>query len=129
QRILFCHRTLGWECFCGGRLTRSPGGNLGTAGRIDRAPAVSNGPPQISAKNKPLRRKVAMAYRTAREAGKAHDRAFDAAMTVYLEARPEEKTDQAAASEKVAVMISSAISVDPEWFWRNVKPGDYWRRD
>jgi hypothetical protein len=48
------------------------------------------GPPQISAKDKPLRRKVALAYRTAREAGKSHDRAFDAAMTVYLEAHPEE---------------------------------------
>jgi hypothetical protein len=57
-----------------------------------------------------------MAYRTAREAGKSHDRAFHAAMTVYLEARPEEKTDQIAVSEKVAVMISSAVSVDPEWF-------------
>jgi len=45
---------------------------------------------QISAKDKPLRRKVALAYRTAREAGKSHDRAFDAAMTVYLEARPDE---------------------------------------
>ena len=37
------------------------------------------GPPQISAKDKPLRRKVALAYRTAREAGKSHDRAFHAA--------------------------------------------------
>ena len=59
------------------------------------------GPPQISAKDKPLRRKVALAYRTAREAGKSHDRAFHAAMTVYFEARPEEKTDQIAVSEKV----------------------------
>ena len=69
-----------------------------------------------------------MAYRTAREAGKSHDRAFHAAMTVYLEARLEEKTDQIAVSEKVAVMISSAVSVDPEWFWQNVKRGDYWRK-
>jgi hypothetical protein len=45
----------------------------------------------LSPKDRPLRRKVAMAYRTAREAGKSHDRAFEAAMTVYLEARPEEK--------------------------------------
>ena len=83
---------------------------------------------QISAKDKPLRRKVALAYRTAREAGKSHDRAFDAAMTVYLEARPDEKTDRIAVSEEVAVMISSAVSVDPEWFWRGVRKGDYWRR-
>ena len=65
-----------------------------------------------------------MAYRTAREAGKSHDRAFDAAMTVYLEARPEAKTERLAASETVAVMISSAVSADPAWFWRNVKKGD-----
>jgi hypothetical protein len=62
---------------------------------------MSIGPPQISAKDKQLRRKVAMAYRIAREAGKSHDRAFHSAMTVYLEARPEEKTDQIAVSEKV----------------------------
>jgi hypothetical protein len=49
-------------------------------------------------------------------------------MTVYLEARPEEKTDQAAVSEKVATMIASAVSVDPEWFWQNVKKGEYWRK-
>jgi hypothetical protein len=49
-----------------------------------------------------------MAYRTARDAGKSPDRAFQAAMTVYLDARPEEKTNQTAASHKVAVMISSA---------------------
>jgi hypothetical protein len=67
-----------------------------------------------------------MAYRTAREAGKSHDRAFQAATTVYFEARPEGKTEQAAASHKVGVMISSAISVDPEWFWRGVRKGDYW---
>jgi hypothetical protein len=53
---------------------------------------MSLGPPQISAKDEPLRRQVGMAYRTAREAGKSHDGAFHAAMTVYLEARPEEKT-------------------------------------
>jgi hypothetical protein len=29
--------------------------------------------------------------------------------------------DRIAVSEKVAVMISSAASVDPEWFWQNVK--------
>ena len=86
------------------------------------------GPPHIDPKDRPPRRKVAMAYRTAREAGKSHDRAFHAAMTVYFEARPEEKTDQIAVSEKVAVMISSAVSVDPEWFWQNVKRGDYWRK-
>jgi len=49
-------------------------------------------------------------------------------MTVYFEGRPEEKTDQAAASHKVAVMISSAVSVDPAWFWQNLKTSDYWRR-
>jgi hypothetical protein len=88
---------------------------------------MSLGSPQVSAKDKPLRREVAMAYRTAREAGKSHDRALHAAMTVYLETRPEENTDQIAVSEKVAV-IFSAVSVDPEWFWQNVKRGDYWPR-
>jgi hypothetical protein len=39
-----------------------------------------------------------------------------------------EKTDQAAASHNVAVMISSAVTIDPEWFWRNVRKADYWRR-
>ena len=39
-----------------------------------------------------------------------------------------EKTDQIAVSEKVAVMISSAVSVDHEWFWQNLKRGDYWRK-
>jgi hypothetical protein len=87
---------------------------------------MSLGPPQIPTKDKPLRRKVAMAYRTAREAGKSHDRAFQAAMT--LEVRPEEKTDQATASHKVAVMISSAVSVDPEWFWQSVRRGDHWSK-
>ena len=64
-----------------------------------------------------------------REAGKLHDRAFHAAMTVSFEARREEKTDQIAVSEKVAVMISLAVSVDPEWFWKNIKTGDYWRQN
>jgi hypothetical protein len=91
---------------------------------------MSIGPPQISAKDKPLQRKVGLAYRTAREAGKSHDTAFHAAVTVYLEARPEEKTDQRATSEratseKVAAMISSAVSVDPERFWQSVRKGDY----
>jgi hypothetical protein len=48
-------------------------------------------------------------------------------MTVYLGARPEEKADQVAASHKVAVMISSVVSVDPEWFWRSARKGDYRR--
>ena len=51
-----------------------------------------------------------------------------AATTVYFDTRPEENTDQAAASHKVAVMISSAVSVDPEWFWQNLKRGNYWRK-
>jgi hypothetical protein len=85
---------------------------------------MSISPPHIDTKDRPLRRKVAMAYRTAREAGKSHDRAFDAAMTVYLEARPEVKTDRLVASEKVAAMISSAVSADPAWFWRNVRKRD-----
>jgi hypothetical protein len=63
---------------------------------------MSVGPPRISAKDKRLRRKVALAYGTAREAGKSHDRAFQAAMTVYLDARPKEKTNHAAASRKVS---------------------------
>jgi hypothetical protein len=83
--------------------------------------------PHIDPRDRLLKREVAMAYRSAREAGKSHVRAFHVAMTVYLEARPEETPDQAAASHKVAVMISSAVSVDPEWFWRSVRKGDYRR--
>jgi hypothetical protein len=74
-----------------------------------------------------FRRKVALAYRTAREAGKSHHRAFHATMSVYLEVRLEEKADQRTTSEKVAAMRSSAVSVDPEWFWRGVRKGDYRR--
>ena len=89
---------------------------------------MSLSPPHISPDDRPLRRKVAMAYRTARGAGKSHDRAFDTAMSLYLEARPQEKSDQLTASHKVAIMISSAVSLDPESFWRSVREGDYWRR-
>jgi hypothetical protein len=49
------------------------------------------------------------------------------AMMAYFDERPDEYSNPTAASVRVAAMISSAISIDPEWFWQNVKKGDYWR--
>jgi hypothetical protein len=45
-------------------------------------------PPHVDEPDKPLRREVAMAYRSAREAGQGHDSAYEAAMAVYCAARP-----------------------------------------
>jgi len=50
------------------------------------------------------------------------------AMMAYFDERPDEYSNPTAASDRVAAMISSAISVDPEWFWQNVKKRDYWRK-
>jgi hypothetical protein len=77
-------------------------------------------PPHVPEADKPLRRKVALAYREARQAGKSHDRSMEAAIRAYLDARPEEAADPAAASGKVAQMIASAVNIDPEWFWHGV---------
>jgi len=41
--------------------------------------------PTVSDADKPLRRQVAMAYRTALEAGRSHHKALDAAKAVYYD--------------------------------------------
>jgi hypothetical protein len=71
---------------------------------------------------------VALAYRSTREAGRSHHDAMAVAMTAYFEERPDEYRNPAAASTRVAAMISSAVSLDPEWFWQSVRRGDYWPR-
>jgi hypothetical protein len=78
-------------------------------------------PPIITDADKPLRRQVAMAYRSAREAGLSHHHALDAAEAVYFKARPEALADRLEASAQVNGMIASAIQVDPKWFWKNVR--------
>jgi hypothetical protein len=67
-----------------------------------------------------LRREVAMAYRTACEAGRSHHEALDAASAVYSHAHSETLGDPLAASARVDEMIASTIRVDPQWFWKNV---------
>ena len=78
-------------------------------------------PPHISLEDSSLRRRVALAYRTTREAGGSHDDAMGHAMMAYFDERPDEYSNPTAASDRVAVMISSAVSADPEWFWQSVK--------
>jgi len=58
-------------------------------------------PPHVADTDKPLRRHVAMAYRTAREAGRLHQAALDAARVVYAQARPEAMGDRLAASSRL----------------------------
>jgi hypothetical protein len=60
-----------------------------------------------------------MAYRTARESNASHHQAYEAALAVYFEERPEAKTDTLTAFGRVYEMIASAINVDPVWFWKN----------
>jgi hypothetical protein len=54
-------------------------------------------PPTVTDAEKPLRRQVAMAYRTARAAMLSHEAAIDAAEAVYFEAHPEAAADRLAA--------------------------------
>ena len=63
-------------------------------------------PPHVTETEKPLRRKVAMAYRAACEAGMTDFPAREAAMAVYFEERPEARADTLAASARVAEMIA-----------------------
>jgi len=46
-------------------------------------------PHHVTEDEKPLRREVAMAYRTAREVGRSHHEALDAAEAIYAQGRPE----------------------------------------
>jgi hypothetical protein len=75
-------------------------------------------PPIVADAEKPLRRQVAMAYRTAREAMLSHEAAIDA---VYFEAHPQAMADSLAASARVNELIASAHQADPKWFWKNVR--------
>ena len=81
--------------------------------------------PHVLPNDHPIRRKVVLAYRSTREAGGSHHDAMGFAMMAYYEERPEAYADQVAASHQVAIFISSAINADSEWFWRNVRKGDY----
>jgi lambda repressor-like predicted transcriptional regulator len=78
-------------------------------------------PPTVTEAEKPLRRAVAMAYRTGREAGRSHHDALDAAEAVYFQAHPDALANRLAASARVNGLIASAINVHPKWFWRNVR--------
>ena len=60
-------------------------------------------PPHVTDADKPLRRGVAMAYRTALEAGRSHQEALDAATAVYAQARPEAMGDPLAASGRASM--------------------------
>jgi hypothetical protein len=78
-------------------------------------------PPTVTKAEEPLRRAVAMAYRTVREAMLSHEAAIDAAEAVYFKAHPEAMADWLAASARVNELIASAIQADPKWFWKNVR--------
>ena len=82
--------------------------------------------PQVLPNDHPIRRKVALAYRTTREAGGSHHDAMGHAMAAYFDERPDEYSNPTAASDRVAAMISSAVRVDSEWFWQSVRRGDHW---
>jgi hypothetical protein len=93
----------------------------GRAPRYARSmPDRSLSPPTVTDAEKPLRRQVAMAYRTAREVGRSHHDALDAAEAAYFQALPEALADRLEASAHVNGMIASAVQVDPKWFWKNV---------
>jgi hypothetical protein len=78
-------------------------------------------PPTVTDAEKPLRRQVAMAYRTSREAMRSDEDAIDAVVAVYFKAHPEAVTDRLAASARVNALIASPIQADPNWFWKNVR--------
>jgi hypothetical protein len=78
-------------------------------------------PPTVSEAEKPLRRRVAMAYRTGREATFSHQGALNAAEMIYFNAHPEAAADKLAASARINEMIASAIQIDPQWFWKNLR--------
>ncbi len=56
--------------------------------------------PTVTDAEKPTRRQVAMAYRTAREAMLSHEAAIDAAKAVYFKAHPEAVADGNAANKR-----------------------------
>jgi hypothetical protein len=73
-------------------------------------------PPQVTDADKPLRRGVTMAYRTALEAGRSHHAALDAARTVYAQARPEAMGDPLAASARITITVTvHSIGASNDW--------------
>jgi hypothetical protein len=86
-------------------------------------PAGHLRPPTVTEAERPLRRAVAMAYRSARELGRSHHAAVGMAETAYTAARPEARADPGAASARINEMIASAINTDPTWFWKNIRSG------
>ncbi len=96
---------------------------FGCPATLDQCPTASYliQAPTVTDAEKPLRRQVAMAYRTAREAGLSHHDALDAAEAAHFQAHPEAAADRLAASARINEVIASAIQVDPQWFWRNVR--------
>lgn len=78
-------------------------------------------PPTITEAERPLRRTVALAYRSARQAGRSHHAALEEAETAYLAARHEAAGDPGEMSTRVNEMIASAINVDLKWFWQGVQ--------
>ena len=83
-------------------------------------PASHLRPPTVTEAERPLRRAVAMAYRSARELGRSHHAAVAMAEAAYTAARPEARADPGAASARINAMIASAINTDPTWFWKNI---------
>jgi len=69
-------------------------------------------PPTITDAEKPLRRAVAMAYRSGREAGRSRHDALDAAEAAFFLAQAGAITDRLDALANVYAMIASAIQVD-----------------
>jgi hypothetical protein len=67
-------------------------------------------PPTVTEAEKPLRRQVAMAYHTAREAMLSHKSALNAAEAIYLKAHREAAADSLAASARINEMI---VNCDP----------------
>ncbi len=62
-----------------------------------------------------------MAYRDTREARLSHHGALAAAEAVYFQAHPQVMADRLEASTRVNEMIASAIQIDAQWFWKNVR--------
>jgi hypothetical protein len=78
-------------------------------------------PPTVTDAEKPLRRVVAVAYRSARQAGRSHHAALDEAEAAYLAAHPDAGGDPGEMSARVNEMIASAINGNPKWFWQGVQ--------
>jgi hypothetical protein len=70
-------------------------------------------PPTVADAERPLLRAVALAYRSARQAGRSHPAALEEVEAAYLTAQLEAAGDMREMSARVNEMIASAINVDP----------------